>query len=122
MTRKFWKLAGWGNEPASSSTGHFVHRAYAFFDELLRDAGVTAMGTQGAREVVMERALIAVEPDERGWQVRIADYEVVRNVDKFSAIQRASELARDCYESIGVPSGVRVRMLCGDNVMVGSCG
>ena len=70
----------------------------------------------------MERALIAVEPDEQGWQVRIADYEVLRNTDKFSAIQRATELARDCYESIGVPSGVRVRMLCGDNVMVGSCG
>ena len=70
----------------------------------------------------MERALIAVEPDVQGWQVHIAGYEVVRNIDKFSAIQRATERARDCYESIGVPSGVRVRMLCGDNVMVGICG
>lgn len=38
MTRKFWRLAGWGNEPADTSPGHFVYRAYAFFDELLRDA------------------------------------------------------------------------------------
>ncbi len=37
MTRKFWRLAGWGNEPANTSPGHFVDRAYAFFDEILRD-------------------------------------------------------------------------------------
>ncbi|WP_028709013.1 McrB family protein [Propionicicella superfundia] len=37
MTRKFWRLAGWGNEPANTSPGQFVCRAYVFFDELLRD-------------------------------------------------------------------------------------
>lgn len=37
-TRKVWRLAGWGNEPAGSPAGRFVERAYTFFDEVLRDA------------------------------------------------------------------------------------
>ncbi|TBT84008.1 AAA family ATPase [Propioniciclava sinopodophylli] len=37
-TRKAWRLAGWGNEPQSATPGGFVTRAYAFFDELVRDS------------------------------------------------------------------------------------
>ena len=70
----------------------------------------------------MERTLIAVEPDGPDWQVRIDHYPVARHVDRAAAIARAKEMARDCHESIGVPTGVRLRMRCGDKVLVGACG
>lgn len=38
LTRRLWRLAGWGNEPANSTPGHVIVRAYAFFDELVRDS------------------------------------------------------------------------------------
>lgn len=70
----------------------------------------------------MERTLIAVEPDGPRWQVRINTYLVYRDVERGDAIAQATELARDCHASIGVPTGVRVRMRCGDHVLVGACG
>jgi hypothetical protein len=70
----------------------------------------------------MERALVAVEPDERGWQVRIDQHAVVRNLDKVTAMQRAAGIARDCHESLGLPTGVLVRMANGENVLIGKCG
>ena len=70
----------------------------------------------------MERALVAVEPDEHGWQVRIEDHRVVRNIDKFTAMQKAANIARDCHESMGLPTGVLVRMLGGDDVLISKCG
>jgi hypothetical protein len=70
----------------------------------------------------MERTLIAVEPDGPGWQVRIDHYQVERNVERSVAIAHATAMARDCHASIGVPTGVRVRMRCGDNVLVGAFG
>jgi len=72
--------------------------------------------------MAMERTLIAVEPDNPGWQVRIDNYQVARNVERSAAIEYATEMARDCHASIGVPTGVRLRMRCGDNVLVGACG
>jgi hypothetical protein len=73
-------------------------------------------------EFVMERALVAVEPDERGWLVRIDDHPIVRNTDKFSAMQRATSIARDCHESMGLPTGVLVRMAGGEDILIGKCG
>lgn len=70
----------------------------------------------------MERALVAVEPDERGWHVRIDDHFVVRNIDKFSAMQRASDIARDCHASMGLPTGVLVRTASGEDVLIAKCG
>ncbi|MDH5829717.1 hypothetical protein QFW80_04195 [Luteimonas sp. M1R5S18] len=70
----------------------------------------------------MERTLIAVEPDGPDWQVRIDHYAVARHVERAVAIARATEMARDCHASIGVPTGVRLRFRCGDNVLVGACG
>lgn len=70
----------------------------------------------------MERALVAVEPDERGWQIRIDDHPVVRNMDKFTAMQRASSIAKDCHESMGLPTGVLVRMAGGEDILIGKCG
>ncbi|MBB1502072.1 AAA family ATPase [Propioniciclava sp. MC1683] len=37
-TRKTWRLAGWGNEPRDATAASFIARAYAFFDEVVRDA------------------------------------------------------------------------------------
>lgn len=71
---------------------------------------------------MMERTLIAVEPDGARWQVRINTYLVSRDVERAAAIAQATEMARDCHASIGVPTGVRVRMRCGDNVLVGAYG
>ncbi|MDH5833592.1 hypothetical protein [Luteimonas kalidii] len=70
----------------------------------------------------MERTLIAVEPDGPDWQVRIDHYAVARHVERADAIAQATEMARACHASIGVPTGVRLSMGCGDNVLVGACG
>ena len=76
------------------------------------DAGVSTM----------ERTLIAVEPDGPHWQVTIDHYALARHVERGVAIARAKEMARDCHESIGMPTGVRLRMRCGDKVLVDACG
>lgn len=70
----------------------------------------------------MQRALVAVEPDDGGWMIRIDDHAVVRNLDKFTAMQRAAGIARDCHESMGLPTGVLVRMADGEHVLIGKCG
>lgn len=70
----------------------------------------------------MERTLIAVEPDVPGWQVRIDNIAVARNIQRAAALAQATEMARDCHASIGVPTGVRLHMRCGDRVLVAVCG
>jgi hypothetical protein len=70
----------------------------------------------------MERALVAVERDGQGWRVSIGGHAVDCHPDKLTAMQRATDIARDCYESLGLPTGVKVRMGCGSEVMIGKCG
>lgn len=70
----------------------------------------------------MERALVSVIPDERGWQVRIDHHSVECNLDKLTAMQRAATIARDCHESMGLPTGVLVRMANGEDILIGKCG
>ena len=70
----------------------------------------------------MERALVTVVPDDNGWQVRIDQHSVVCNLDKLTAMQRAANIARDCHESMGLPTGVLVRMANGEDILIGKCG
>lgn len=70
----------------------------------------------------MERHLILVEPDGPDWQVRLDDQAVIRHVGRVAAIHRATEMARDRHRVIGIPTGVRVRMRCGDKVMIAANG
>ncbi len=70
----------------------------------------------------MQRALVAVEPDVSGWRIRIDDHTVAGNLDKFSAMQKAANIARDCHESMGLPTAVLVRMAGGEDVIIGKCG
>jgi hypothetical protein len=74
------------------------------------------------RGIPMERTLIAVEPDERGWCIRIAGVTLEHNLGKRTALEKASGLARERHTATGVPTGVHVRMLCGDGVMVDAHG
>ncbi|MDH5824333.1 hypothetical protein QFW77_15260 [Luteimonas sp. RD2P54] len=67
----------------------------------------------------MERILIAVEPDEGGWRIQLAGIVIARNLDKVVAIDKAADLARERHAATGTPTGVHVRMTCGDGVMVG---
>lgn len=70
----------------------------------------------------MERTLIAVEPDGTDWRVRLDNYPVARHPEGTAAIRQATEMARDCHRSIGVPTGVSVRLPCGDHVLLAACG
>lgn len=67
----------------------------------------------------MDRMLIAVEPDQPGWKIRVGSCLFERNLEKLVAIERATGLARDRHRATGVPTGVHVRTLCGDGVLVG---
>lgn len=67
----------------------------------------------------MERVLIAVEPDEHGWRVQLAGITLERNLEQLTAIGRADDLARERHDATGAPTGVHVRMRCGDGVMLG---
>lgn len=70
----------------------------------------------------MERMLFTVEPDDAGWLIRSCDFLLQRNLDKFVAIHRASCMAGESHATTGRPTGVHVRMLCGDGVLVGLYG
>lgn len=66
--------------------------------------------------------MVAVVPDGSGWQVCIDKHSVVSNLDKLTAMQRAANIARDCHESMGLPTGVMVRMANGQDILIGKCG
>jgi len=70
----------------------------------------------------MERAFVAVERDSEGWPVDMGGQVFARGLDKFSAMQRAGHIARECHRSLGIPTGVLLRMGCGRSVMIGRHG
>lgn len=70
----------------------------------------------------MERILIGIEPDEHGWRIQLAGAILERNLEQPAALGRADDLARERHAATGIPTGVHVRMLCGDDVMLGMHG
>ncbi|MCL1633852.1 hypothetical protein M2650_04235 [Luteimonas sp. SX5] len=70
----------------------------------------------------MERTLYTVEPTEPGWQVSVSGKPLEHFRLKVAALCAAETFARIRYHATGEPTGVHMRMLCGDRVMVGKHG
>ncbi len=66
----------------------------------------------------MERELFSIEPSTRGWFVRDGSGPT-EGLDPtpMRALQHASELAYQRHACTGHPTGVKVRMQCGDMVL-----
>lgn len=70
----------------------------------------------------MERTLYYVEPIEPGWQVCVGGKPLEHFRLKVAALCAAETFARIRHDATGEPTGVHMRMLCGDLVMVGRHG
>lgn len=69
----------------------------------------------------MERELFSVEPIPQGWAV-YADGAPAPAPTGPEALACASNLAYAHYKNTGRPTGVRVRMRCGDVVLMSPLG
>lgn len=67
----------------------------------------------------MERTLLAVEPDESGWQISLSGKPLQRHARKISAINAATELAHSRHDATGEPTGVQVWVGRNDLVLIG---
>lgn len=70
----------------------------------------------------MERTLYSVEPTDPGWQVSVSGKPLEQFHLKTAAMCAAETFARIRYHATGEPTGVHMRMLCGDLVMIGRHG
>lgn len=66
----------------------------------------------------MERVLISIEPLQQGWMVRGGQHGELSTDSGQEALEHASRLARARYMSTGLPTAVKVRMQCGDMVLM----
>lgn len=67
----------------------------------------------------MERTIVSITPEARGWRVQCEDdvYDGMRDIR--DALSTGCTLARDLYRSTGCPTAVQVRIGFGDGVMMG---
>lgn len=70
----------------------------------------------------MERKIVTVGPEEFGWRIDILDRKPIPIADFQKAIVMACDLARTEHRATGKPTAVKVRMNCGDGIMMGFCG
>lgn len=67
----------------------------------------------------MERTLLAVEPDESGWQVSLSGKLLQHFERKITAIDAATRLAHTRHDATGEPTGVQVCIGRDDLVLIG---
>ncbi len=67
----------------------------------------------------MERRIVTVVPEQSGWRVEFQQRPHQVLLDAQHAILVACDLARNVYRATGCPTAVKVRMGCGDGVMIG---
>jgi hypothetical protein len=67
----------------------------------------------------MDRTIVTVMPAEHGWRVECQEQVRQETGDMPSALSAAWHLAREVYLFTGCPTAVKVRMGCGDGVMIG---
>lgn len=61
-------------------------------------------------------------PGEYGWQIEAPEREKVTIADMPLALLVACNLARAEHRTSGHPTAVKVKMHCGDGVLMGYCG
>ena len=67
----------------------------------------------------MVRTIISVTPAVRGWRVECPEQGPQEIEEMHQALSTAWSLARDLHVSTGFPTAVKVRVGCGDGVMMG---
>jgi hypothetical protein len=67
----------------------------------------------------MERRIVSVAPEQSGWRIQFADRVPLVLAGLQPAIVAACNLAREVHRASGQPTAVKVRMNCGDGVMMG---
>lgn len=67
----------------------------------------------------MERRIVSVAPEKSCWRIEFADRIPLVIADLLSAIVAACDLAGEEHRTSGQPTAVKVRMTCGDGVMMG---
>jgi hypothetical protein len=70
----------------------------------------------------VERKIVSMAPEQYGWKIEVPERAPVTIADMPLAILVACNLARAEHRASGNPTAVKVRMLCGDGVMMGFCG
>lgn len=67
----------------------------------------------------MERRIVTLAPANGCWRIDVPDQDGRIMGDMHAALAEAWRLARDVHTSTGVPTAVKVKMGCGDGVMIG---
>lgn len=70
----------------------------------------------------MERVLYSVVPEGAHWSVLVVGAVLSRYPSKLAALLAADAMAQMGNAYTGTPTGVEVRMLCGDAVLTGCYG
>ncbi|MDB6163703.1 MAG: hypothetical protein JWL98_1135 [Xanthomonadaceae bacterium] len=70
----------------------------------------------------MERRIVSVGLGTYGWRVEMPERQPITIAEMQRAIVMACNLARVDHQISGQPTAVKVRMNCGDGVMIGFCG
>lgn len=70
----------------------------------------------------MERVLYSVVPDGAHWAVHVLGSALSWYPSKLAALLAADAMAQMGNSHTGTPTGVEVRMLCGDAVLAGCYG
>lgn len=79
-------------------------------------------GNLGHWSTDVERKIVSMAPEQYGWRIEVPERAPVTIADMPLAILVACNLARAEHRASGRPTAVKVRMLCGDGVMMGFCG
>ncbi len=70
----------------------------------------------------MERRIVNVGLRDGGWLIEQPLRDPITIGDLQRAILTACQIARADHEASGEPTAVKIRMSCGDGVMMGFCG
>jgi hypothetical protein len=64
-----------------------------------------------------QRVLFSVVPEGELWSVKVDSHTFARFASKLAALDKADGLAYTANRYTAAPTGVEVRMLCGDAVL-----
>lgn len=66
----------------------------------------------------MERELFSIEPSASGWDIYQGAMSAESDLTQMEALEHATVMAQACHARSGRPTGVTVRMQCGDTVLL----
>jgi len=67
----------------------------------------------------MERRIVTLAPQHGAWRIDVPDQPSRVIGDMHAALAEAWRVAQEVHSSTGIPTAVKVKMGCGDGVMIG---